>query len=70
MRVLCSPGSLGRSKFRKSLIVTLHVKLVSVVLRGKRVRVEEELVEGEVGVMMVRPPDTISLPLPSSQVWE
>ena len=68
MRVLCSPGSLGRSKFRESLSVTLHVKLVSVVPRGERVRVEKELVEGVVGVMIVRPLDTISQPSLSSQV--
>ena len=68
MSVLRSSGSLGNSKFRTSLSVTLHMKLVSVVLRGERVRVEEELVEGEVGVMMVRPPDTISVPSLSSQV--
>ena len=61
-----TPGPLGNSVFCASVTATAHVKLVSTVLRGERVRVEE-FVEEEI-VMMVRPPDTIVLLSRSRQV--
>ncbi len=58
-----TPGSLGTSVSSITVMTTAHVKLVSAVLRGERVRVEDWEGEGAVVEMMVRPPDTIVLSL-------
>ena len=61
--------SLGSSIFRATLIETVHVKLVSIVVRGERVR-EEKAVVLEDWLMVIRSPDTISTPALSRQVKE
>ena len=53
-----------------SVAVAIQVKLVSVVLRGERVRVEEGMGEGPGFVMRMRPPDTKSEPFLSCQLKE
>ena len=63
-----SPGSLEGSVFCNSLATTAHVKLVSAVLRGERVRMEDWVVERATVEMMMRPPDSIILPSLSCQV--
>ncbi len=62
-----TPGSLATILF--CCTVTPHVKLVSAVLRGERVRVEKGRGERErgAGMMVVRPPDTMMLPSLFSQ---
>ena len=63
------PSSLATILFCASVALTVHVKLVSVVLRGDKV--SDEVVEaiGEmVVVMVVRPPDTMVSPPLSIQV--
>ena len=59
-------GSLGSSVFCDSESITVHVKLVSVVLRGEMVREDEEEVD-EV-TMAVRAPDSMVVPSLSCQV--
>ena len=61
--------SLGSSAFRDTLTSIVHVKLVSMVVRGERVR-EEKAVVLENWLMMIRSPDTISTPALSRQVKE
>ena len=61
--------SLGSSVFRATLTATMHVKLVSMVVRGERVR-EEKAVVLEDWLMVIRSPDTISTPALSCQVKE
>ena len=63
-----SPTSLGCSVFCESVAATAHAKLVSAVLRGERVRVEDWVVEGAAVEIMVRPPDSTVLPSLSLQV--
>ena len=53
-----------------SVAAAIQVKLVSVVLRGERVRVEEGMGEGLGFVMRMRPPDTKSEPFLSCQLKE
>ena len=67
--VTCSPGSLVSRSVAASLTTTLHVKLVSVVRREERVRVEEP-VKGDACWMVVRSPEITLLPSPSNQVKE
>ena len=62
-------GKLPRNLLLASVAVAIQVKLVSVVVRGERVRVEEEE-EGPVLEMRMRPPDTKSEPLLSCQLKE
>ena len=52
------------------MAVTIQVKLVSVVLRGERVRKEEGLGKEPGFVMRMRPPDTKSEPFLSCQLKE
>ena len=61
--------SLGRSVFVGTLTATVHVKLVSMVVRGERVRGEKAVVL-EDWLMVIRSPDTISTPALSRQVKE
>ena len=61
--------SLGSSVFRATLTSTVHVKLVSMVVRGERVR-EEKAVVLEDWLMVIRLPDTISTSSLSRQVKE
>ena len=60
-------GLLPINLMTASVAMTIQVKLVSVVLRGERVRVE---VEGLGFVMRMRPPDTKSEPFLSCQLKE
>ena len=62
--------SLPMSLFIFSVAVTIQVKLVSVVLRGERVRVEEGVGEGPGFVMEMRPSDNNSEPSLSCQLKE
>ena len=61
--------SLGSRTFAGTLTATVHVKLVSMVVRGERVR-EEKAVVLEDWLMVIRSPDTISTPALSRQVKE
>ena len=63
-------GLLPINMLKASVAVAIQVKLVSVVLRGERVRVEEGMGEGPGFVMRMRPPDTKSDPLLSCQLKE
>ena len=63
-------GLLSIKKLLASVTVAIQVKLVSVVLRGDRVRVEEGMGEGPGFVMRMRPPDTKSEPFLSCQLKE
>ena len=57
------PSSLDTILTCASVALTVHVRLVSVVLRGDKVSDEVVEVVGElVVVMMVRPPDTMVSP--------
>ncbi len=63
------PSSLATTLACASVALTVHVKSVSVVLRGDKVSDEVVEVVGEVVVeMMVRPPDTMVSPPLSIQV--
>ena len=63
------PSSLATILTCASVALTVHVKLVSVVLRGDKVSDEVVEVVGEVVVVMVvRPPDTMVSPPLSIQV--
>ena len=61
--------SLGSSALKGTLTATVHTKLVSMVVRGERVR-EEKTVVLEDWLMVIRSPDTISTPALSRQVKE
>ncbi len=60
--------SLASNKLPASEAPPTQVKLVSVVLRGERVREEEEEGEGPVLLMVMRPPDTKATAFLSCQV--
>ena len=63
-------GSLPMNLLATSVAVAIQVKLVSAVLRGERVRVEEGMGEGPGFVIRMRSPDTKSEPFLSCQLKE